>query len=229
MNSKRIVTLMGAIATCMSAAVAIGAIATFTPISATTIEPGTDVQFTINVSVESLDNFDAADIVIGSNGATDIGFIYSPEWEANLANVTAPMPDLQFYTQDVFVGGNNPTPVAIEGSLELGTVVVDTTGMSEGTYDVRIDPAVATGVSSLVLEGTNDGLQGLALFTIQCAAFDPQCDVDVDLNDYTLFRPCIIGPDIEASSSCSRFDATGDGHVDLADMSEFLTKFTGPS
>lgn len=80
-----------------------------------------------------------------------------------------------------------------------------------------------------MLEGTREGLQGLALFTIQCAVFDPQCDVDVDLGDYTLLQSCIIGPDQETTGSCSRFDTTCDGHVDLADISIFLANFTGTS
>lgn len=214
-------------ATLSAVAIALGATATFTPVGPTTVTPGTEVRLTVNVSVESLFGFDAADILIGSDDATDIAFSYSASWQTAFDNVTPPFTDNGLYAQDVFVGGNNPFPVG--SSLLLGTVVVDTTGMGEGTFNVRIDPAIVLEVSSLILSGTHEGLLGSVPFTIQCARlFDTsQCDNDVDLGDYASLSSCLTGPGQDAAGNCVRFDANGDGRVDLADVRVFLTEFTG--
>lgn len=214
-------------ATVLAGAVALGATAIFTPVGPTTVTPGTEVRLTVSVSVESLNGFDAADILIGSDGATDLDFVYSESWQTAFDNVTPPSADNGLYAQDVFVGGNNPSPVG--SSLLLGTVVVDTTGMGEGTFEVRIDPAIVLEVSSLILSGTHEGLLGSAPFTIQCARlFDTsQCDGDIDLGDYAALSSCLTGPGQDVAGTCGRFDATGDGRVDLADVRVFLTEFTG--
>jgi len=210
------------------AAVALGARATFTPLGPTTVLPGTNVAFAVTVSVESLPGFDAADIAIGSGDATDIGFQYSASWRDAFANVTPdpPAADVGLYGQDVFVGGNDPNSVG--QAMFLGIVTVVTTGMGEGTYDVRIDPTVRLDVSSVVLDRVHEGLQGSAAFTIECAAFDPECDIDVDLDDYVRLPGCLGGPEQGVSTTCARFDNDGDGDVDLIDMSEFFAQFTGP-
>ncbi len=203
---------------------AYGATATFTPIGPTTVAPGTPVSFTITVSATPPSVFDAADIVIGSNDASSLSFSYSTAWQAAFGNVTPPTPVMR-YAQDVFVGGNNTTPVGT--SLALGTVTLQTDGMTEGTFDVRIDPDVGPDVSSLVLAGQHEGLSGLGQFTVVCETFDPQCDSDVDLSDFTLFQSCMAGPIDTATSPCLRFDANGDSRIDLADLHAMFAQFTG--
>lgn len=152
---------------------ALAATATFAPVGPVTVPSGTSVQFDVTVAVESLAQFDGADIIIGSNTATDIGFTYSAAWTAAFANVTTPFFDTGFYAQDVFVGGNNATPVG--ASLLLGTITIDTTGMTPGAYQVKIDHTVDFDISALALQGTKDFLLGTATFNIACAV-SAECD-----------------------------------------------------
>jgi len=210
---------------CLSTAVALGATATFTPVGPTAIAPGTPVTFSVSVSAQTLAGFNSADIVIGSNDASDVTFTYAPAWQAAFANVTPPTPDLGLYAQDVFVGGNNPTSVG--RTLALGDVIVHTEGLVEGTYRVSIDSNAGPEISSLILAGVHEGLSGEGTFTIVCPPADPQCDADVDLADFRLMLPCVTGPDQTPSGACSRYDANADGIVDLWDVGEFLQQFTG--
>ncbi|MBI4717170.1 MAG: hypothetical protein HY763_05150 [Planctomycetes bacterium] len=198
--------------------------ATFTPVGPTTVAPGTPLTFQVTLAVSALASFDAADVVIGCAQATDLSFAYSAAWTAAFANVTPPTADVGFYTQDVFVGGNNPNPVGT--NLSLGTVTVSTTGMAEGSYTVRIDPSVDRGVSRLTLDGVLEPLSGSATFTLLCV-FNPDCDTDVDAADYAVMYSCATGPGGTVSNACRRFDVNSDGHVDLKDFSTFTRQFTG--
>ena len=51
-----------------------GATATFAPVGPTVVEAGTNVEFLVSVSVETLTEFNTADILIGSGAATDVAF-----------------------------------------------------------------------------------------------------------------------------------------------------------
>lgn len=208
----------------VGASVTLGATATFTPVGPTTVSPGTDVKFEIALSVGSISSFDAADVVIGTADASDLSFIYAPEWDAAFFNITPPTLDPPFYAQGVFVGGNNPVPVGT--SLKLGTITLKTTGMAEGTYTVMISSATDGGVSKLSRGDLRDFLNGTATFTILCF-FNPDCDSDVDAEDYRALRSCLTGPAGSASPACRRFDRNLDGHVDLLDVGAFFAAFSG--
>lgn len=155
---------------------ALGAIATFTPVGPTQVPPGTNVVFDVTVSVVTLTEFNTADIIIGSNDAANVGFAYSAAWSAAFANVTSPQFAVGFYDQDVFVGGNNPTPVG--ATLLLGTVTLTTTGMTSGTYQVMISNTI-DGLSNLGLDGQPESLNGSAAFTVAA-----ECQVDGDCEDF---------------------------------------------
>lgn len=139
------------------------ATATFTPVAPTNVLAGTNVVFQVTVAVSSLPGFDAADVVIGSNEATDLAFSYSSQWTSAFSTVTTPTFDNGIYAQDVFVGGNHSTSVGT--SLLLGTVTVNTAGMANGAFQVRIDNSV-DGVSTLAQSGTPEPLNGTGAFTI---------------------------------------------------------------
>ncbi len=203
----------------------LGATATFTPVGDTIVPPGTPVVFTVSVAVQTMLGFDAADIVIGSDAASDVSFAYHAAWDIAFDRVTPATTDLGLYAQDVFVGGNNS--VSVGRSLSLGTVTVQTVGMIEGTYDVRIDADVGPDISSLVLAGVHEDLAGRGSFTIACDAADPECDNDVDLGDYRALRPCMTGPEEAPAAQCMRFDMDDDADVDLEDWTLFLERFTG--
>lgn len=140
-----------------------GATATFTPVGSTTVALGTNIVFEVTVSVATLPEFNTADILVGSDAATDIAFAYSAEWTAAFANVTTPAFDTGTYAQDIFVGGNNSTVVGT--SLLLGTVTVITNGMSTGTFNVTINNSI-DGVSTLGLAGEPEAINGSAEFTV---------------------------------------------------------------
>ncbi len=209
----------------VAAAAASGATSTFVPVGPTTVPPGTDVVFEVTLAVDVLEEFNTADAIIGSNDAADIGFEYSAEWSAAFTNVTPPFFDIGVYDQDVFVGGNNTSPVGV--ALLLGTVTVNTAGMSEGAYNVRIDNTVDSGFSRLGLDAAHEPLDGAGVFTIQCSPADGDCDGDVDLNDYASFQSCSTGPGGTAAQGCQGYDLDGDQDIDLVDFALFMILFTG--
>lgn len=201
-----------------------GATATFVPVGPTVVAPGDSVRFEVVLTTTAMAGFSAADVIIGSQQATNILFVYSPAWTLAFQNVTAAIPDV-FYPQDVFVGGNNPTSVGT--TLLLGTVTVDTHGMVEGSYTVRVDPAIDHGFSRLSLGDARDPIVGTATFDVKCPSGDVECDADLDLLDYTVFETCFAGPEVILEGLCLTFDFNGDGDVDLEDVAQFANGFTG--
>jgi len=136
---------------------------TFTPVGATTVDAGTDVVMMLSVSAVNLASFDAADIIIGSTDAADIAFVYDPAWTTAFSNTTTPIFDVGFYNQDVFVGGNNATPVG--STLVLGTITINTTGMGGGSHQVVVDNAIDN-FSRLALAGVTETLSGAGVFQV---------------------------------------------------------------
>ncbi len=153
---------IGALVTLSAPAVALAGTATFAP-DLVEVVAGQPAQFDVTVSVETLDEFNVADIIIGANAVTDLTFEYSAEWQAAFANVTAPVYDVGFYTHDVFVGGNNPT--AVGTSLMLGTVTIDTTGLTEGDYTVEINSSF-DGTTALGRDDETEDLVGIGTVRI---------------------------------------------------------------
>jgi len=121
------------------------------------VTAGEDAVFSITVSVESLTEFDAADLVIGSDDVTDLTFSYSDAWMAAMSSVAPVSYDNSLYLQDALLSSNNSTPVG--ASLLVGTLTVDTTGLADGDYIVKVDPSV-DGFSALWLSGVDDPLAG---------------------------------------------------------------------
>ncbi len=141
----------------------LAATVTFTPIGATTVDAGTDIVMVLSVTAVNLASFDAADIIIGSNDANDIAFTYDPAWTSAFSNTSTPLFDVGFYNQDVFVGGNNITSVG--STLVLGTITVNTTGMSGGLHQVVVDNAIDN-FSRLALAGVTESLSGSGSFQV---------------------------------------------------------------
>ena len=139
------------------------AVATFTPVGATTVDAGTPLEFVLSVWVESLGGFNTADIIIGAPGSANVSFAYGSAWLSAFSTVTTPTEDVGFYSQDVFVGGNNATSVG--AGLVVGLVTIDTTGMFGGTYTLKVDAAL-DGFSTLGLDGTPEMLNGSISFDV---------------------------------------------------------------
>ncbi|UCF32498.1 MAG: hypothetical protein JSV78_09195 [Phycisphaerales bacterium] len=57
---------------------------------------------------------------------------------------------------------------------------------------------------------------------------DNDGDCDIDLDDYSDFASCCLGPDAGASPACECLDMNMNGVVDLADFAVFQRDFTGP-
>jgi len=148
---------------CFAASAALAATATFTPIGPTAVEAGQVVTFQVDLTSTTLGAFNTADVVIGSASAGDVGFAYDTAWTSAFANVTTPFFDTGVYPQDVYVGGNNAASVG--SSLTLGTVTIDTTGISCGSHSIQISHAF-DGFSVLGLNGVPEGLEGSASFEI---------------------------------------------------------------
>ena len=53
-------------------------------------------------------------------------------------------------------------------------------------------------------------------------------DGEVDLDDYTGFEACLLGPDGGLGTGCECFDFDDDGDVDAVDFLTFQLSFTGP-
>lgn len=213
----------------VAASSALAATVTLTPQGPSTVRPGQLVTFDLVISTGTLPSFSGADVVIGSNEAAGLSFAYHTEWQEAFSNVSPVTVDVGFYKHDVFVGGNNPTSVGT--SLSLGVVTIETAGLAEGTYEVRVDPVIDQDISKLYLfvppARQDEALHGFAQFTVRCQTADADCDNDVDLLDYGLFTACLGGPGKVMSGPCARFDHDGDDDVDLADAGGLWAGFSG--
>jgi len=125
--------------------------------------PGTQMSFDVTVTAVAPGGFNTADIVIGSDTAADVAFAYSASWLSAFSNVTPITSDTGFYAQDVYVGGNNAGTVG--ASLVLGTVTIDTAGMSAGVHHIKVDHVI-DGVSTVGLAGVPESLTGIGAFEI---------------------------------------------------------------
>ena len=56
---------------------------------------------------------------------------------------------------------------------------------------------------------------------------DLDSDGDVDIDDYVILAGCLTGPEVPAADPCALADVTGDGVVDLVDLTVFQAAFTG--
>ena len=153
--------------------------------------------------------------------------MYSLDWQAAFSNVTPVTPDIGFYDQDVFVGGNNGTsPDSVGTAMTVGTLTLSTVCMAPGVYTVQVDSKTDGGASSLTFQGQQETLNGSAVFTVACAVEDANCDGHVDLADHKSFLICLRSPGTAASSACRVFDIDGDGDVDVADHAAIAKSYT---
>ncbi len=218
---------VGVLAVAAISAVAMGGSATFTPNSATSVQPGTPISFDLAVSTVDLSGFSTADIIIGANGVTDLAFVYSQNWRNAFSNVSPVTPDVGFYDQDVFVGGNNGSnPNSVGTTATVGTVTLSTTCMAPGVYTVQVDSKSDGGSSNLTFEGVQEMLLGSSVFTVECVDADANCDGHVDLADHKPFLTCLSGPGVAVSPPCRVFDLNGDGDVDVQDHAAITKGFT---
>ncbi len=138
---------------------ALGSVATFT--DATGL-PGETVQLAISVGTNADTGFDSADVVIGGDLA--FTFDYDPAWTAAFASTFAPAA-IGIYTNDVYVGGGNPTAVASPIALGMITTTIPAGAMDGDTYDFYINPDM-DGFSALGAGGVPEALAGMGTVTV---------------------------------------------------------------
>ena len=86
--------LIGISLGCLLAAPALGALATFEGLNPgsvgneVSVGAGTDAQFNITLSVETLAEFNLADLIIGWNESPDLSFEFSPAWTAAMSRIS---------------------------------------------------------------------------------------------------------------------------------------------
>ena len=66
-------------------------------------------------------------------------------------------------------------------------------------------------------------------FWFPVAPGDGDEDGAVDLVDFGVFNPCLLGPVDGLDTGCNRYDSDGSGHIDLRDFAAFQASFTGGS
>ncbi len=210
----------------LSANLAVGGTVTFTPTTSTVVAPGVDVSYQVELAVESLSAFNTADVIIGADQSNDVSFSYSFQWliAFSSGNISPITPDIGFYTQDVFVGGNNPTSVGSQ--MVLGDVTIDTTNMVGGCYLVQVNRAVDSN-SGLTLDILSESLNGSAMYIIQGDSVDGNCDGKVDAQDFNSLAECLQGPGQPYPLGCGAYDTDVDGDVDAADYSALTLQYTG--
>ena len=137
--------------------------ATFNP-PVVNVPAGTPAVFDILIT-SGVGNFDAADLIIGVDnlGGAVPGitlFEYDPAWVSAFASIIDPPQygsgTFPAYVDFAYVGGSNQASVG--ASVMLGSIALDTTGLPNGDYPVRIDSN--DGFSELTLGGVGEDLSG---------------------------------------------------------------------
>jgi len=213
------------VALALTANLALGGTVTFTPTTPTVVAPGANVSFQVEIAVQNLLAFSTADVIIGANSSNNVAFSYSFQWVFAFANVSPITQDIGFYTQDVFVGGNNAT--AVGSQMILGIVTIDTTNMTDGCHLVQVNHVIDLNNSSMTLDGIQEFLDGSAIYIIQGVSVDGNCDGKVDAQDHRIMASCLQGPGQPFPTGCSAYDTDIDGDVDAADFSALTLQYTG--
>jgi hypothetical protein len=140
---------------------ALGGTIDFTP-SVVWINPYDPPVYTLELSIgaSSLDEFDSADIIVGSDDLAITGF----EFGDYTRFFESTGPDTSVYQSGWKFGYFGPlTP---PGGFHLGTLTVDISGAPIGEYYIVVDADRDGGRSTLAGGGVTDPLSGVAVFMI---------------------------------------------------------------
>lgn len=123
----------------------------------------------------------------------------------------------------------NPGEIYVFEYVEdTGWILIGTLHPPSGaayTYGAAVDASAdraiigATGIG-YVTPGKAYVLDPLPSFIID--AFDLNEDCAVDLLDFTMLWPCLVGPDVPVAPDCLPADFDDDGNVDLRDVARFF-------
>lgn len=156
-----------------TAAPALGAKATFDP-ATRVVAQGDSVGFDVSVDLEQslLTAYTGVDLLVGWDQAGDVTFEYSRQFRdaMNLAVLDPPMYDRGHYTNDAQIGGASSSP--LDHVLLVGRVVLHTTGMAPGEYEVRIDANRDGGISQLSFGSEREPVFGRGTVQITAGPVD---------------------------------------------------------
>lgn len=149
-------------------------VVSFSPSSAN-VDPGVAAVFDVSVASSNIATFDTASLLFGSDTAgLQMSFSYSPTLNATLP--PAAPAAFGVFASDLAVGANrlvpSSDPTAWRAPLLIGTLTIQTTGMSQGSsFDVFVDASAEEGIigSALSVVGsgfTSENLQGRATVNI---------------------------------------------------------------
>lgn len=126
------------------------------------VKPGEPAVFIL--TVENAEQFNGADIVVGSDDVLSMSFVYSETWKSSMPGgwPSAGANPAGVYASDLYLTGNNVIG-GFFNSLELGTLTIDTTGLKNGIYTLKIDSDFDGFFSSL---STGEGLYSSASFSV---------------------------------------------------------------
>lgn len=147
-----------------------GGIVAFDPLVATLPPEGGTVAFDVSLSSEILSEFDAANIVFGSNTALTLGsFVYDDAFVDMSAFVMDPPIPAGFYVSELRVGGFSTTGAYGAASVPFGTLTV-TAGpfdpVGSNSHVVWVDSALDANTSSLILHRDSEPVIGFGVVNV---------------------------------------------------------------
>jgi hypothetical protein len=143
---------------------ALGGTVLFEP-SGQSVLAGQPVSMDVTLVSTSLGDMDAVDILIGADAPFTL--TYGAPFRAAMSFQAPIAFNSGFFQYDAFASANNPSPIGAS-SIVLGTVLFDTTALSDGNYNVFVDSASVedAGLSALILRGQTEGLSGSGRFSV---------------------------------------------------------------
>jgi hypothetical protein len=133
--------------------------------------------------------------------------------------------------------------VALAYSYDAGArtvILTPAAPLATGDYMLVISAEIVDVVGDLSLDGemqvgpwdpllpSGDGLPGgdaIIHFAVAPLPGDMDEDGDVDLDDFSIFAGCMVGPGIAYPGGCDSADLDDEGDVDLADFAEFQATY----
>jgi hypothetical protein len=136
------------------------------------VEPNaTEVVFDVYVETSTFTDFDTVTLLIGSDAALDMSFVYADSFVSSASLPPAAPAPFRVFTADIAAQGNRFT--FWQAPLLVGTLTVQTAGLEQFVqYDVFVDAgrendAVGTQLSTLQMgAATPEPLTGMGSFTI---------------------------------------------------------------
>ena len=128
-------------------------------------------------------------------------------------------------------GSSEDQPSSQETSSSTGIVEptsqeTSSTGASPTVASV-VDPEGRVQTYLALMDQLATALRSMDTTDLSADALDPITEITDDLEDYSEFEPCLVGPGGELEVGCGCADLDGDNDADLADLAGFQAAFGG--